>query len=134
MSGPGGISDLDKNRALVERLEWQLRKARNRVRELEVKQEQERRRLEQAHAALRWKIQPQRSLSATLVHCGDCALYPVEGGFLTREEAVIALAEPDIRARRIRSVEFPTKVALVQAVPVLPDGPGLVVAGVGMVN
>ncbi|MFE7267797.1 DUF6233 domain-containing protein [Streptomyces sp. NPDC057592] len=32
---------------------------------------------------------------------GDCALYPVEGGFLTREEAMIALAEPDIAACRI---------------------------------
>ncbi|MFB7211755.1 hypothetical protein [Streptomyces sp. NPDC056255] len=83
MSGPGGISDLDKNRALVEWLEWQLRKARNRVRELEVREEQERRRRERAHAAPRWS-----------------------------------------RARRIGSVEFPTKVALAQAVPVLPDGPG----------
>ncbi|MER5618547.1 DUF6233 domain-containing protein [Streptomyces sp. NPDC002215] len=100
MSGPGGISDLDKNRALGEWLEWQLRKARNRVRELEVQEEQERRRREQAHAALRWKIQP-RSSSAALVHRGDCALYPVEGGFLTREEAMIALAEPDIEACQI---------------------------------
>ncbi|MET8747864.1 DUF6233 domain-containing protein [Streptomyces sp. NPDC004728] len=40
---------------------------------------------------MRWKIQPQRSSSAALVHRGDCALYPVEGGFLTREEAAIAL-------------------------------------------
>ncbi|MFB6875850.1 DUF6233 domain-containing protein [Streptomyces sp. NPDC056323] len=58
-------------------------------------------RREQAHAALRWKIQPQRSSSAALVHRGDCALYPVEGGFLTREEAVIALAEPDIEPCQI---------------------------------
>ncbi|MFF3787966.1 DUF6233 domain-containing protein [Streptomyces sp. NPDC001933] len=43
-------------------------------------------------------MQPQRSSSAALVHRGDCVLYPVEGGFLTREEAVIALAEPDIEA------------------------------------
>ncbi|WP_406253608.1 DUF6233 domain-containing protein [Streptomyces atratus] len=46
--------------------------------------------------AKRWKIQPQRSSSAALVHRGDCALYPVEGGFLNREEAVIALAEPSL--------------------------------------
>ncbi|MFB7214147.1 DUF6233 domain-containing protein [Streptomyces sp. NPDC056255] len=46
-------------------------------------------------------MQPQRSSSAALVHRGDCALYPVEGGFLTREEAVIALAEPDIEACQI---------------------------------
>ncbi|MFF3959650.1 DUF6233 domain-containing protein [Streptomyces sp. NPDC001890] len=43
----------------------------------------------------------QRSSSAALVHRGDCALYPAEGGFLTREEAMIALAEPDIEACQI---------------------------------
>ncbi|WP_371098736.1 DUF6233 domain-containing protein [Streptomyces sanglieri] len=93
---PGGISDLDKNRALAQWLEWQLRQVKGRIREFETKEQQERRRREQAHAALRWKIQPQRSSSSALVHRGDCALYPVQGGFLTREEAVIALAEPDI--------------------------------------
>ncbi|MFE7113727.1 DUF6233 domain-containing protein [Streptomyces sp. NPDC057575] len=36
-----------------------------------------------------------------MVHRGDCALYPVEGGFFTREEAVIALAEPDIEPCQI---------------------------------
>ncbi|MFJ8856309.1 DUF6233 domain-containing protein [Streptomyces sp. NPDC102437] len=50
---------------------------------------------------LRWKIQPQRSSSAALVHRWDCALYPVEGGFLNREEAVIAMTEPDIEACQI---------------------------------
>ncbi|MFB6879115.1 DUF6233 domain-containing protein [Streptomyces sp. NPDC056323] len=93
--GPG------KNRTLEQWLEWQLRQVRGRIRELEIKEEQERRRREQAHAALRWKIQPQRSSSAALVHRGDCALYPVEGGFLNREEAMIALAEPDIEACQI---------------------------------
>ncbi|MFF3787720.1 DUF6233 domain-containing protein [Streptomyces sp. NPDC001933] len=46
-------------------------------------------------------MQPQRSSAAALVHRGDCALYPVDGGFLTREEVVIALAEPDIEACQI---------------------------------
>ncbi|WP_326742810.1 DUF6233 domain-containing protein [Streptomyces sp. NBC_01768] len=97
----GGISDLDKNRTLEQWLEWQLRQVKVRIRELEIKEQQEQRRREQAHAALRWKIQPQRSSSAALVHRGDCALYPVEGGFLDREEALIALAEPDIEPCQI---------------------------------
>ncbi|MCX5434517.1 hypothetical protein [Streptomyces sp. NBC_00062] len=66
----GGISDLDKNRALADWLEWQLRQVRGRIRELEVKEQQEQRRRVQAHAALRWKIQPQRSSSVALVHRG----------------------------------------------------------------
>ncbi|WP_326763425.1 DUF6233 domain-containing protein [Streptomyces sp. NBC_01591] len=88
-------------RALADWLEWQLRQVRGRIRELEIKEQQEQQRREQAHAALRWKIQPQRSSSMALVHRRDCALYPVEGGFLNREEAVIALAEPDIEACQI---------------------------------
>ncbi|MFE6518642.1 DUF6233 domain-containing protein [Streptomyces sp. NPDC057748] len=50
---------------------------------------------------MRWKIQAQRSSSAALVHRGDCAPHPAEGGFLTREETMIALAEPDIAACQI---------------------------------
>ncbi|MEV5200518.1 DUF6233 domain-containing protein [Streptomyces sp. NPDC053720] len=147
----GGISDLDKNRALAEWLAWQLRQVRGRIRDLEIAEQQERRRRERAHAAPRWEIQPQRSSSVALVHCGNCALYPVEGGFLDREEAVIALAEPDIEACQIcrpetglvdgygcsdrparsgragsqdRSVKLPIKVALAQAAPTTPEGPG----------
>ncbi|MEV6750497.1 DUF6233 domain-containing protein [Streptomyces sp. NPDC051080] len=74
---------------------------RGQIRDLEIAEQQERRRREQAHAAPRWKIQPQRSSSVALVHRGDCALYSVEGGFLDREEALIALAEPDIEPCQI---------------------------------
>ncbi|MFE6497063.1 DUF6233 domain-containing protein [Streptomyces sp. NPDC057748] len=102
---PGGTSDLDKNRTLEQWLEWQLRQVRGRIRELEIKEQQEHRAQERAHAALRWKIQPQRSSLAALVHSGDCALHPVEGGFLTREEAMIDLAEPDIEPCQICNPE-----------------------------
>ncbi|MFF9352414.1 DUF6233 domain-containing protein [Streptomyces sp. NPDC014734] len=39
------------------------------------------------------------------VHRGDCAPYPVEGGFLDQGEAVIALADPDIEACQTRRPE-----------------------------
>ncbi|MEV7722259.1 DUF6233 domain-containing protein [Streptomyces sp. NPDC088184] len=97
----GGISDLDKNRTLEQWLEWQLRQVRNRIRELEISEEQERRRRERAYAAMRWKIQPQRSSSVALLHRGDCSLYETAMGFLDREEALIALAEPDIEPCQI---------------------------------
>ncbi|MFG2540626.1 DUF6233 domain-containing protein [Streptomyces sp. NPDC048511] len=94
-------TQLEKNRALAEWLEYQLRQVRGRIRELEVQEEQERRRREAAYAAQRWKIQPQRSSSVALVHRGDCSLYQVEGGYISREDAMVALAEPDIEACEI---------------------------------
>lgn len=101
MPGPevrGEPTPLEKNRALLEWLEYQVAQVKNRVRELEIAEEQERRRREAAYAALRWKIQPQRSNASALLHRGDCSLYAVDGGFISREDALIALAEPDIEA------------------------------------
>ncbi|MEU9565363.1 DUF6233 domain-containing protein [Streptomyces sp. NPDC048161] len=45
---------------------------------------------------MRWKIQPQRSSSVALLHRGDCSLYETAMGFLDREDALIALAEPSL--------------------------------------
>ncbi|MFI5634079.1 DUF6233 domain-containing protein [Streptomyces sp. NPDC051664] len=100
MSESGGISDLDKNRALADWLEWQLRRTRNRIRELEVEERQERRAHERAQAGHSWKIQPKRSRGTATLHRGDCSLTP-QLGFINREEAIIALNEPDIEACRI---------------------------------
>ncbi|MFG2630650.1 DUF6233 domain-containing protein [Streptomyces sp. NPDC048473] len=103
---PGGdISDLDKNRALVDWLRYQLRQAENRVRELEVQEEQERRRKERARAEQAWKIQPKRSGETAMLHRGGCTLFKNELGFINREEALIALAEPDIEACKICAPE-----------------------------
>ncbi|MFB6986150.1 hypothetical protein [Streptomyces sp. NPDC056304] len=81
MPGPEGISDLDKNRALADWLEWQLRQVRNRIRELEVREQQEARARERARAEQSWKIQPQRagrpampSIAGT--QCGNDHRYP----------------------------------------------------------
>ncbi|MEU9321715.1 DUF6233 domain-containing protein [Streptomyces sp. NPDC048295] len=93
--GADGIPDLDKNRALEQWLEWwQLRQVRGRIRELEIRERQEGR--ERARAEQSRKIQPQRSGRTALLHRGGCGLYNAALGFLDREEALIALAEPDI--------------------------------------
>ncbi|MFB4426930.1 DUF6233 domain-containing protein [Streptomyces sp. QL37] len=101
MSDPGGISRLDKWRATREYLAWQLRLADQRVRELEAQEKHDKRRREQALAEQSWKIQPQRSSSSALLHRGNCTLYKNDFGYINREEAVIALAEPDIEPCQI---------------------------------
>ena len=40
--------------------------------------------------------QPQRSSSTALLHRGGCATYPDQVGLISREDALVALAEPDI--------------------------------------
>ncbi|MGK3094551.1 DUF6233 domain-containing protein [Streptomyces sp. WAC01490] len=93
---PGGdISDLDKNRALVAWLRYQLRHAEQRVRDLEHAEQTERRRKQRARAEQLWKIQPQRSAETALLHRGGCGLYTSQA-YIDRDAAVHALAEPGI--------------------------------------
>jgi TolA-binding protein len=96
----GSLSDLDKNRALAEWLEYSLRQTRNRIRELEIQEQQEQRRRERARAEQSWKIQPKRTGDTAMLHRGGCTLC-ADMGFINREEAIIALAEPDIEACQI---------------------------------
>ncbi|MET7791823.1 DUF6233 domain-containing protein [Streptomyces sp900116325] len=100
MADPGSISDLDKNRCLAACLEWQLRQTRNRIRELETQEQQEQRRRERAWAEQSWKMQPKRTGDTAMLHRGGCALCP-DMGFINRQEAIIALAEPDIEPCQI---------------------------------
>ncbi|MFJ2279273.1 DUF6233 domain-containing protein [Streptomyces sp. NPDC087866] len=97
----GNISDLDKNRILVEWLEWQLRQAKNRVRELEVKAEQEKRARQVAYAEQRWKLQPKRGGRPAMLHRGGCTLSAGEHGLLDRVEALVALEEPGVEVCEI---------------------------------
>lgn len=56
---------------------------------------------DQARAEQAWKIQPQRSSSSALLHRGNCTLYKNDFGYINREDALVALAEPDIEACQI---------------------------------
>jgi len=89
-------TDLEKNRILLDWLRWQVGATERRIRELEVQEAQERACRERARAEMMWKIQPQRSNKVALLHRGGCATYPDQVGLISREDALVALAEPDI--------------------------------------
>ncbi|WST27782.1 hypothetical protein OG379_00795 [Streptomyces sp. NBC_01166] len=57
----GTISDLEKNRVLLDWLRWQVGQTERRIRELEIQEVEERER--RARAEMSWKVQPQRSSS-----------------------------------------------------------------------
>ncbi|MFE6977027.1 DUF6233 domain-containing protein [Streptomyces sp. NPDC057682] len=92
------MSDLEKNQILAEWLRWQLRQTEIRIRELNTQEEQERHRRERARAERSWKIQPPRAGRPAMLHRGGCTLSAGEHGLIDREEALIAMTEPDIEA------------------------------------
>ncbi|MFJ1782441.1 DUF6233 domain-containing protein [Streptomyces anulatus] len=93
--GPPGLgpTPLEKNRALEEWLRWQLGQVQKRIRDLEAQEAQ--RRLQQTQAS-RWKVEPQRSESPAVLHRADCTLYEGEGGFISGDDALVALTMPEI--------------------------------------
>ncbi|MFJ4972782.1 DUF6233 domain-containing protein [Streptomyces sp. NPDC088755] len=92
---------LEKNRAVVQWLEYQLRQAKKRVQQLEAVEARERGRREQAHAGLRWKLQPEQPDAPALLHRSDCAAYPVADGYISRDDALIALEMPEVEPCRV---------------------------------
>ncbi|WP_268250515.1 DUF6233 domain-containing protein [Streptomyces atratus] len=46
-------------------------------------------------------MQPKRSGETAMLHRGGCGLYSAQLGFINRQEAIIAMNEPDIEVCRI---------------------------------
>jgi hypothetical protein len=84
---------LAKLAALEEWLDWQLMDTRRKKREAEQAVEDERRRRERAHAELNFKIEPKRAGRDAKLHRGGCNLYRHEMGYITRDDALIALED-----------------------------------------
>ncbi len=62
----------------------------------EAREAEEQRRRDRAHAERRWKLEPQHGDRPALLHRGGCNTFETQVGYIGREEARIALAEPDI--------------------------------------
>ncbi|MEU9535863.1 DUF6233 domain-containing protein [Streptomyces sp. NPDC048213] len=90
-------SDLEKNRALEAWLEYQLKLTRKRIRDLSAQEDQQLRARQRARAEQAWKLQPGRTAAVSLLHRGGCTLYKgSHGGYLDRDAALAALAEPGV--------------------------------------
>lgn len=89
--------DLARLRTLETYLQMQLDAVRAAIRQAEQQEADDRRRRERARAEQSWKIQPQRTPGEgrAILHRGGCSLWKTQLGYLTREEAVIALELED---------------------------------------
>lgn len=83
---------LAKLRTLEEWLDYQLRTTRARIRDLQDEMERERRQQQRARAEQQWKLQPDRARKrVSTLHRGGCTLWTSEMGYLSRDEALLAL-------------------------------------------
>ncbi|WP_444971886.1 DUF6233 domain-containing protein [Streptomyces sp. SAI-25] len=105
LPGPAPREEADRCLTGPDRTSWttirtgsrpRWRRAGRRVQELEAQEAKERQRREQAYAGRRWKVEPERADAAALLHRGDCATYPVAGGYIDRDHALVALEMPDV--------------------------------------
>ncbi|GAA2770501.1 DUF6233 domain-containing protein [Streptomyces showdoensis] len=81
---------LEKNRAVLSWLEYQVQTTRETIRRLEREQAEEKRRQEVARRELRWKVEPSRAEHGQpTLHRGNCGQYERGGGLLDRDEVMV---------------------------------------------
>lgn len=86
---------LAKLTALEEWLDYQLRTTRAKIRTLQAKVERGRKQAQRAWQEQRWKLEPARN-RRTVLHRGGCGIWKGETGFVTREEALLALEDESL--------------------------------------
>jgi hypothetical protein len=86
---------LAKLAALEEWLDYQLRTTRAKIRTLQAEVERDRKATARAWAEQRWKLEPARD-RRTVLHRGGCGIWKGDHGFLTRDEALLALEDESL--------------------------------------
>ena len=86
---------LAKLTALEEWLDYQLRTTRAKIRTLQAEAERARKAAARAWQEQRWKLEPARN-RRTVLHRGGCGIWRGETGFVTREEALLALEDESL--------------------------------------
>ena len=86
---------LAKLKALEEWLDYQLRSTRAKIRTVEAEAERTRKAAARAWAEQRWKLEPARN-RRTVLHRGGCGIWKGETGFVTHEEALLALEDESL--------------------------------------
>ena len=86
---------LAKLRTLEEWLDWQLRQTRARIATLQAEAERDRRQRERAWREQQWKLQPSRAAGdrTSILHRGGCTMWKNEMGYISREDALLALQD-----------------------------------------
>jgi hypothetical protein len=86
---------LAKLSALEEWLDYQLRTTRARLQTLQAEVERGRKAEARAWAEQRWKLEPARD-RRTVLHRGGCGIWKGGHGFLSRDEALLALGDESL--------------------------------------
>ncbi|MET9436931.1 DUF6233 domain-containing protein [Streptomyces sp. NPDC006551] len=85
---------LEKQRAVLQWLEYQAAQTKRTIRELEAQEREEKRRREVARAEMMWKVLPSRAAEGQpMLHRGGCHVDPRQTGLLSRDEVVVAFQE-----------------------------------------
>jgi hypothetical protein len=86
---------LTKLSALEEWLDYQLRTTRAKIRTLQAEIERGRKAEARAWAEQRWKLEPARD-RRTVLHRGGCGIWKGNHGFLSPDEALLALEDESL--------------------------------------
>ncbi|MFF8610864.1 DUF6233 domain-containing protein [Streptomyces sp. NPDC015346] len=94
MTGMPISERIEKQRAVLAWLEYQVAQTRKTIRALKAEEKEQERRRAVARAEMSWKVMPSRAVEGQpMLHRGNCHIDPRQTGFLSSQEVITALRE-----------------------------------------